>query len=75
LVSKKTYYLKSASNFSNDLLKHSALLGGEHINFLGKYSFDTRNVPENEELRPLNIGDKRVTDLTPILSEMLAIPL
>jgi hypothetical protein len=49
--------LKSAGNFSNDLLKHSALLGGEHINFLGKYSFGTRNVPENEELRPLNIGD------------------
>jgi hypothetical protein len=49
--------LKSAGNFINDLLKHSALLGEKHIRFLGKYFFDTRNVLENEELRPLNISD------------------
>jgi len=57
LISTTTFYLKSAGNFINDLLKHSALLGGKYISFLGKYSFDTKNVLENKELRPLNISD------------------
>jgi len=48
--------LKSAGNFINDLLKHSALLWEKHINCLEKYFFDMENVLENEELRPLNIG-------------------
>jgi len=30
-------------------------LGWEHINLLGEYNFDTRNIPESDELRPLNI--------------------
>ena len=42
---------------NDELLKHIAPLGWEHINFLGEYSFDTRNVPEADELRPLNIGN------------------
>jgi hypothetical protein len=55
-MSKTTFYLKSAGNFINDLLKHSALLWEKHINCLEKYFFDMENVLENEELRPLNIG-------------------
>jgi Tn3 transposase DDE domain len=42
---------------NDELLKHTAPLGWEHINFLGEYSFDMRNVPEAEKLRPLNIGN------------------
>jgi hypothetical protein len=49
--------LKYAGNFSNDLLKHSTLLGGKHINFPGKHSFNLKNVLKNEELRLLNISD------------------
>jgi hypothetical protein len=49
--------LKSGSDFNDESLKHIALLEEKHISFLGKYSFDTKNVLENEELRPLNIGD------------------
>jgi hypothetical protein len=48
--------LKFAGNFINDLLKRSALLEGKHIGFIGKYSFLLKNVLENEELKPLNIG-------------------
>jgi hypothetical protein len=55
-VAKMTYYLKSAGNFINYLLKHNALLGEKHISCLEKYFFDTKNVLKNEELRPLNIG-------------------
>ena len=67
--------MKSGSDFNDESLKHIALLGEKHISFLGKYSFDTKNMLENEELRPLNAGDYRVTGLAPILSEMLAVPL
>jgi hypothetical protein len=49
--------LKSASDFKDELLKHIALLGEKHISYLGEYSFDTKNVLKNEELRPLNKGD------------------
>jgi hypothetical protein len=52
-----TYSLKPAGKFINDLLKHSAPLEEKHISFLGKYSFDTKNVLEKEELMPLNISD------------------
>ena len=56
-VSEMTYCLKSVGNFINDLLIHNALLGEKHIRCLGNYSFDTKNVLENKELRPLNISD------------------
>jgi hypothetical protein len=44
--------LKFASDFNDESLKHIALLGKKHISFLGKFSFDTKNILENEELRP-----------------------
>jgi hypothetical protein len=49
--------LKSASDFNDESLKYIALLREKHISFLGKDSFDTKNVLENKELRPLNVGD------------------
>lgn len=54
-LQKAIDYLKSTSAFNEDLLKHIAPLGWEHINFLGEYTFDVRNVPESDELRPLNV--------------------
>ena len=56
-LQKAIDYLKSLGSFNEDLLKHIAPLGWEHINFLGEYTFDVRNVPESDELRPLNIGE------------------
>ena len=56
-LQKAIDYLKSAGDLNDELLKHIAPLGWEHINFLGEYSFDMRNVPEAEKLRPLNIGN------------------
>jgi hypothetical protein len=49
--------LKYASDFKDESLKHINLLGEKHISFLGKHSFDAKNILENEELRPLNISD------------------
>ena len=55
-LQKAINYMKSIGGFNEDLLKHIAPLGWEHINFLGEYTFEMRNVPESDELRPLNIG-------------------
>ncbi|MDR3587338.1 MAG: hypothetical protein P4L59_18785 [Desulfosporosinus sp.] len=29
-----------------------------HVNFLGEYTFDVRNVPELDDLRPLDLGNR-----------------
>jgi hypothetical protein len=49
--------LKSASDFNDESLKHTAPLEEKHFSSLGRYSFDTKNILENEELRSLNVGD------------------
>lgn len=54
-LQKAINYLKSNGSINDDLIKHIAPLGWEHINFLGEYTFDTRNIPEIDELRPLNV--------------------
>jgi TnpA family transposase len=56
-LQKAIEYSKTTGSFDDDLLKHIAPLGWEHINFLGEYTFDVRNAPEYDELRPLNIGN------------------
>ena len=43
-----------------ELLKNIAPLGWEHINFLGEYTFDTKNIPESDDLRPLNLGNREL---------------
>lgn len=55
-LQKAIDYLKSTDKLNEDLLKNIAPLGWEHINFLGEYTFNLRNIPNTDELRKLNIG-------------------
>jgi len=49
-------YLKATEKgFDENLLKHISPLGWEHINFLGEYSFDIKNIPKQNEFRQLKI--------------------
>jgi hypothetical protein len=54
-LQKAVDYFKSNGGFDENLLKHIAPLGWEHINFLGEYTFDVENKIETDQLRPLNI--------------------
>jgi len=56
-LKKAIDHLNSTDSFNEDLLKHIAPLGWEHINFLGEYTFDVNNVLDSNQLRPLNISD------------------
>jgi len=56
-LQKAIDYLKSRNELDKRLLKHISPLGWAHINFLGEYSFNLKNIPKNDELRPLNIND------------------
>ena len=55
-LQKAIDYLKSKNSLNENLLKHIAPLGWAHVNFLGEYSFNMKNIPKNDELRPLNIN-------------------
>jgi TnpA family transposase len=46
-------YRKSKNQFDEYLMKHISPLGWEHINFLGEYKFETRQIGDTKELRPL----------------------
>jgi hypothetical protein len=46
-------YLKTQKGLDEELLKHISPLNWEHINFLGEYSFDTKNIPKDNKLRDL----------------------
>lgn len=54
-LQKAIDHLKEKEIIDESLLKHIAPLGWEHINLLGEYNFDIKNIPEYDELRPLNI--------------------
>jgi len=54
-LQKATDYLKSESGLDEKLLKHISPLGWAHINFLGEYSFNSKNIPKHNEFRPLNL--------------------
>ena len=54
-LQKAVEYLKSNNELDENLLKHIAPLGWEHINLLGEYNFRNRNIPDITALRPLNI--------------------
>lgn len=56
-LQKAIEHLKQNSTFDESLLKHISPLGWEHINLLGEYNFDVKNVLESDELRPLNINN------------------
>lgn len=52
-LEKTIEHLKIRECLDEELLKHISPLNWAHINFLGEYSFDVRNIPRNDELRPL----------------------
>lgn len=54
-LQKAINHLKQKETIYESLLKHISPLGWEHINLLGEYNFDIKNIPEYDELRPLNI--------------------
>jgi len=54
-LQKAIDYLKSENDFDENLLKHISPLGWEHINFLGEYSLNMKNIPKQNEFRPLNV--------------------
>jgi TnpA family transposase len=54
-LQKAIEYLKSQNRLDENLLKHIAPLGWAHINFLGEYSFNPKNVPKDNEFRALNV--------------------
>ena len=54
-LQKAIDHLKSESYLDERLLKHISPLGWAHINFLGEYSFNIKNIPKHNEFRPLNI--------------------
>ncbi|MFT9497650.1 Tn3 family transposase [Anaerosolibacter sp.] len=54
-LQKAVEHLKSKNELNKDLLKNIAPLGWEHINLLGEYHFNSKNIPEGNSLRPLNI--------------------
>ena len=57
---KAVEYMKAFGTLNEDLLKNIAPLGWKHVNFLGEYTFDVRNVPELDDLRPLNLGNREL---------------
>lgn len=56
-LQKAIDHLKQNDAFDESLLKHISPLGWEHINLLGEYNFDVKNILESDELRPLNINN------------------
>nr|WP_029905107.1 Tn3 family transposase [Prevotella sp. 10(H)] len=52
-LEKAIDHLKTRESLDEELLKHISPLNWAHINFLGEYSFDTKNIPKNNQLREL----------------------
>ena len=46
-------YRKRNKQLDEELIKHISPLGWEHINFLGEYKFDIKQIGASDELRPL----------------------
>lgn len=53
-LAKATELRKSKGDLKEELLNHISPLGWEHINFLGEYKFDIRQMTTLKNLRPLN---------------------
>lgn len=52
-LTQATEYRKSNKQLNEELLKHISPLGWEHINFLGEYKFDIKQLADLKGLRPL----------------------
>ncbi|AGF57032.1 hypothetical protein B0P06_004681 [Clostridium saccharoperbutylacetonicum] len=50
-LQKAVDHLKQSYTFDESLLKNIAPLGWEHINLLGEYNFDTKNIPELYDIK------------------------
>lgn len=46
-------YRRANNQLNEDMLKHISPLGWEHINFLGEYKFDLKQIISQNGLRPL----------------------
>ena len=57
-LQKAIDFFKSENSLDENLLKHISPLGWAHINFLGEYSFNLKNIPKQNEFRQLNINKK-----------------
>ena len=55
IFTKAIEHIKSTKGLNENLLKHIAPLGWEHINFLGEYIFEMKSFSDISELRPLKI--------------------
>ncbi|EJW14381.1 transposase [Paenibacillus alvei DSM 29] len=55
-LTQATEYRKSHKQLNEELLKHISPLGWEHINFLGEYKFDLKQIAALKGLRPLKQG-------------------
>lgn len=54
-LQKAVEYLKNKNGLDETLLKHISPLNWEHINFLGEYRFNAKNISESNLLRLLNL--------------------
>ncbi len=54
-LQKAVEHLKETTGVNEDLLKHISPLAWEHINLLGEYHFNNRNIHDSTNLRPLNL--------------------
>lgn len=52
-LTQATEYRKDHKQLNEELLKHISPLGWEHINFLGEYKFDLKQIAALKGLRPL----------------------
>jgi TnpA family transposase len=61
-LAQATEYKKDKGKLNEAMLAHISPLGWEHINFLGEYKFDLKQVTTLNSLRPLKPNDNE-TDL------------
>lgn len=52
-LTKATEFRKEKGKLNDELLNHISPLGWEHINFLGEYKFDMKQITTLKNLRPL----------------------
>jgi TnpA family transposase len=55
-LAKAVEYQKGLGDFNKDLLHHIFPLGWEHINILGEYHFNTKDLVSTNSLRPLKFS-------------------
>ncbi|URJ62784.1 Tn3 family transposase [Paenibacillus polymyxa] len=55
-MTKAVEYQKQTGSFNEDLMFHMSPLGWEHINLLGEYHFNSKNVVSLDTLRPLKLS-------------------